>query len=103
VTSSFRAIVINRDGDKRAVSLKDLARDRLPAADVTVRIACSTLNYKDALAITGKSPIVRSLPMVPGIDFAGTVEGSSNIESRASSKQSRHAFRSKTAFLSPIN
>jgi len=50
----------------------------LPAGDVTVRVEYSTLNYKDALAITGKGPVVRQFPLVPGIDFAGTVEESSN-------------------------
>ena len=50
----------------------------MPAGDVTVRVEYSTLNYKDALAITGKGPVVRQFPLVPGIDFAGTVEESSN-------------------------
>jgi acrylyl-CoA reductase (NADPH) len=50
----------------------------LPAGDVTVRVEYSTLNYKDALAITGKGPVVRQFPLVPGIDFAGTVHESSN-------------------------
>jgi acrylyl-CoA reductase (NADPH) len=55
-----------------------LAEERLPPSGVSVRVSHSTLNYKDALAITGKSPIVRAFPMVPGIDFAGIVEASSN-------------------------
>src|SRR6201990_1252880 len=46
--------------------------------DVTVRVEYSTLNYKDGLAITGKAPVVRRFPMIAGIDFAGTVESSSN-------------------------
>jgi len=55
---------------------------------VTVRIEYSTVNYKDGLAITGKSPVVRKFPMVPGIDFAGIVESSTSTawrpgESRA--------------------
>ncbi|MEL7088624.1 MAG: MDR family oxidoreductase [Planctomycetota bacterium] len=61
-----------------SVHLTEIEDDRLPEGDVTVRIAYSTLNYKDGLAITGKSPVVRSFPMVPGIDFAGTVEASDN-------------------------
>jgi acrylyl-CoA reductase (NADPH) len=48
----------------------------LPAGDVTVRVDYSTLNYKDALAITGKAPVVRQFPMVPGVDFAGAVSES---------------------------
>ena len=50
----------------------------LPEGDVTVRVDYSTLNYKDGLAITGKGPVVRKFPMVPGIDLAGTVEASSH-------------------------
>lgn len=78
--TSFNAILIERDGNRQSVRLAELTRDRLPEGDVTVRVACSTLNYKDALAITGNSPVVRSFPMVPGIDFAGTVEESSHAD-----------------------
>lgn len=80
--TNFRAILIERDGSRQSVGLAELPRDRLPEGDVTVRVAYSTLNYKDALAITGKSPVVRKFPMVPGIDLAGTVEQSSNSEFR---------------------
>ncbi|WP_035662837.1 acrylyl-CoA reductase (NADPH) [Bradyrhizobium sp. Ec3.3] len=76
--SNFKAILIEHDGNRQSVRLAELPRERLPEGDVTVRVACSTLNYKDALAITGKSPVVRNFPMIPGIDFAGTVEESSN-------------------------
>lgn len=78
MSNSFRAILIENEGGKQTVGLAELSRDRLPEGDVTVRVACSTLNYKDALAITGKSPVVRKFPMVPGIDFAGTVEDSTS-------------------------
>jgi acrylyl-CoA reductase (NADPH) len=75
----FRGILIEKDaeGPERA-ALKDLADEQLPPGEVTVKISHSTLNFKDALAITGASPIVRAYPMVPGIDFAGTVEDSSH-------------------------
>lgn len=75
----FRGILIEKqtDGSQR-VAEQDLPDERLPEGDVTVRVSHSTLNFKDALAITGKSPIVRAFPMVPGIDFAGTVEQSSD-------------------------
>ena len=59
----------------RVAALEDAA---LPEGDVTVRIAHSTLNYKDGLAITNRAPVVRKWPMVPGIDFAGTVEASAH-------------------------
>lgn len=72
----FNAVVI-RQNQQQSVAVETLEDSFLPEGDVTVRVACSTLNYKDALAITGQSPIVRQFPMVPGIDFAGTVTASS--------------------------
>ena len=76
----FRAILLNKndDGSTRA-ELTQLDEAQLPAeGDVTVAVEYSTINYKDGLAITGKSPVVRKWPMVPGIDGAGTVIASSN-------------------------
>ncbi|MCV9938416.1 oxidoreductase [Boseaceae bacterium BT-24-1] len=72
----FQAILIEKDDAGQRVGKTEVSEDRLPAGDVTVRVEASTINYKDALAITGKGPIVRSFPMVPGIDFAGVVEHS---------------------------
>jgi acrylyl-CoA reductase (NADPH) len=72
----FSAILIEKRGDGQQAAVRQLAEDRLPAGDVLVRVAASTLNYKDALAITGRGPVVREFPMVPGIDFAGVVEAS---------------------------
>jgi acrylyl-CoA reductase (NADPH) len=74
----FKAILVERDPSPYRANLTDLDEAQLPPGDVTVRIDHSTLNYKDALAITGKGPVVRQFPMVPGIDFAGTVERSSH-------------------------
>ncbi len=74
----FKAILIEKDGERTKARLAEVDKSALPDGDVTVRISHSTLNYKDGLAITGKGPIVRSFPMVPGIDFAGIVEESSN-------------------------
>ena len=74
----MKAILIEKNDDGQSVSVTDVAEDRLPDGDVTVDIAYSTLNYKDALAITGKAPVVRRFPMVPGIDFTGTVAHSSH-------------------------
>lgn len=74
----FDAILIERDGQSYRASLTKLDEARLPAGEVTVSIEYSTLNYKDALAITGKAPVVRQFPMVPGIDFSGAVQSSSD-------------------------
>ncbi len=75
----MRAIVITKDDDYRA-DLTEVDEADLPEGDVTVAVEYSTMNYKDSLAITGSSPVVRSFPMVPGVDFAGTVEASTNDE-----------------------
>jgi len=69
----FRALVINKDEAGYRTELKEVDESALPPGEVTVAVAYSTLNYKDGLAITGKGPVVRSFPMVPGVDFAGTV------------------------------
>ncbi len=74
----FKAILIDKTGEQIEPRLTELGKSSLPDGDVTVRVSYSTLNYKDGLAITGKAPIVRSFPMVPGIDFSGVVEESSN-------------------------
>jgi acrylyl-CoA reductase (NADPH) len=74
----FKAILIERDERLYRAGLTELNEAQLPAGDVTVRVDFSTLNYKDALAITGKAPVVRHFPMVPGIDFAGSVQESEN-------------------------
>jgi len=74
----FKAILVERDPPPYRAEIKSLEEAQLPANEVTVRVAYSTLNYKDALAITGKGPVVRQFPLVPGIDLAGTVEKSSN-------------------------
>jgi acrylyl-CoA reductase (NADPH) len=74
----MRALLIEKTEAGQSVRLADLPDSQLPEGDVTVKVAFSTLNYKDALAITGRSPVVRKFPMVPGIDLAGTVEQSAD-------------------------
>jgi acrylyl-CoA reductase (NADPH) len=74
----FQAILIEKSEDQYRAALKEINDDHLPDGDVTVRVAYSTLNYKDALAITGKSPVIRRFPMIPGIDLAGAVEASNH-------------------------
>lgn len=72
----FNAIVINKDDNGYRTELTQADPEQLPEGDVTVRVQYSGLNYKDGLAITGKGPVVRKFPMVPGIDIVGTVEQS---------------------------
>lgn len=81
----FDAIILTKNADGSTdARLAQLDEAQLPAdADVTVRIDYSTINYKDALAMTGKAPVVRSWPMVPGIDGAGQVLASSHPEWQA--------------------
>ncbi len=77
--SSFKAMLISRDEEKnQTVEYTTLEDNQLMEGDVTVKVEATTVNYKDGLAITGKSPVVRHWPMVPGIDFAGTVLESSH-------------------------
>jgi acrylyl-CoA reductase (NADPH) len=72
----FRAILVEKKEAGQEAKVADLDEASLPEGDVTVRVEWSTINYKDGLAITGRSPVVRKFPMVPGIDLAGTVEAS---------------------------
>jgi len=74
----FKAILIDKTTTAHEAKLIDLDDTQLPEGDVLVRVEFSSLNYKDALAITGRAPVVRHFPMVPGIDLAGTVEHSSH-------------------------
>lgn len=78
----FKGLLIEKNGDSYNAALKDLDDALLPEGDVTIRVAYSTLNYKDALAITGSAPILRRFPMIPGIDLTGTVETSNNPDYR---------------------
>lgn len=75
--TSFRAVRLEQaEGGDTTVALVDFPIDRLMEGDVTVRVERSGLNYKDGLAITGRAPIARRWPMIPGIDLAGVVESS---------------------------
>jgi acrylyl-CoA reductase (NADPH) len=78
----FKGILIEKDDAGYRAAVRDIDDAQLPAGDVTVRVSHSTLNYKDALAITGKGPVVRKFPMVPGIDLVGTVESSTHPDHR---------------------
>ncbi|ACL55838.1 MDR family oxidoreductase [Methylobacterium nodulans] len=79
----FKAILIEKDEAGYRAGLREIDEGQLPEGDVTVDVAYSTLNYKDGLAITGKGPVVRKFPMVPGIDIAGTVRESRHPDYRS--------------------
>lgn len=76
--SRFKAILLKKDGNTQTVEEAELTPAELMDGDVTVAVSHSTVNYKDGLALTGRAPIARKFPMIPGIDLAGTVEESSN-------------------------
>ena len=78
--TTFKAILIEKADSGQKTGLVDFDEAQLMDGDVTVRVEWSTVNYKDGLALTGKAPVVRRWPMIPGIDFAGTVERSNNKE-----------------------
>ena len=69
----FKTLLLEKDDTGFRAGLTSLDETRLPAADVLVQPEFSTINFKDALALTNRSPVVRNWPMVPGIDGAGTV------------------------------
>lgn len=72
----MQALILEQQDGKTLASVQPLDESQLPEGDVTVDVHWSSLNYKDALAITGKGKIIRNFPMIPGIDFAGTVRHS---------------------------
>ncbi len=76
----MQGIMIERNEDGYYSCLTQIDESTLPSGDVMVRVEYSSLNYKDALAITGKAPVVRQFPMIPGIDLVGTIEQSSHPE-----------------------
>jgi len=77
---TFNAFLVTQNDGAIAAALQRVDRSQLPAGDALVRVAYSSLNYKDGLAVTGKPGVIRAYPMVPGVDFAGTVEESSAPE-----------------------
>jgi len=79
----MRGILIEKDERGYRANLQEIDEGQLPEGGVTVRVLWSCFNYKDGLAITGKSPVVRKFPMVPGIDFAGVVEASGDPRYKA--------------------
>jgi acrylyl-CoA reductase (NADPH) len=84
--ANFKAIVIEKSDGGTKAALGDFDEANLMDGDVTIAVEYSALNYKDGLAITGKAPVVRRFPMIPGIDAAGTVQVSSNPTWKAGDK-----------------
>lgn len=80
---TFKAWIVDKAEGGQSLRFGDFDEADLMDGDVTVRVTHSTLNYKDGLAMTGKSPVVRRFPMIPGIDFAGIVEASDHPEYKA--------------------
>lgn len=72
----MRGVLVTKNDKDISATLQDIDEQQLPEGNVTVRVHWSSFNYKDVLAITGKMPVIRSYPMVPGIDLAGVVESS---------------------------
>ena len=84
---SFKALIVDKNEDgKTSASVRDLTDDQLPEGEVTVAVDYSTVNYKDGLCIGPGGGLVRQYPHVPGIDFAGTVEASSDPRYKAGDK-----------------
>ena len=87
MSDTFKALLISRDEDKKqSVDWAEMTDDQLMEGDVTVAVEATTVNYKDGLAITGAAPVVRKFPLIPGIDFAGTVISSENPDWKAGDK-----------------
>ncbi|MEI9419969.1 oxidoreductase [Mesorhizobium sp. Cs1299R1N1] len=87
MSETFKAILVSRDAEKKqSVAVTDLTDADLMEGDVTIAVEATTVNYKDGLAISGKAPVIRRWPLVPGIDLAGTVISSSNPDWRKGDK-----------------
>ncbi|KGJ94488.1 acrylyl-CoA reductase (NADPH) [Colwellia psychrerythraea] len=88
----FNCLLVNKDENGYKTSITELAEESLSQGNVSVKVLYSTLNYKDALAITGKAPVVRSFPMIPGVDFSGIVEHSESDEFKVGDKVLLNGF-----------
>jgi acrylyl-CoA reductase (NADPH) len=90
--AKFKAILIEKTDAGQKAGVADFDEKDLMDGDVTVRVEWSTINYKDGLALTGKAPVVRRWPMIPGIDFAGTVESSTHADWKPGDKVVLNGF-----------
>ena len=83
MANTFKALLVSKTETGQSAAITEMDESQLMAGDVTVRISHSSLNYKDGLAVTGKGPIIRQFPMIPGVDFAGIVTASQNPKWKA--------------------
>ena len=88
----FKCLQVDKDEHGYRTSCTQIDEDNLSQGNVLVKVLYSTLNYKDALAITGKAPVIRSFPMIPGIDFSGIVEHSESDEFKVGDKVLLNGF-----------
>ena len=88
----FKAILIRKEADAQRVDEVELGPADLMEGDVTVAVSHSTVNYKDGLALSGRSPVVRRFPMIPGIDLAGTVDESRHPKFKAGDRVVLNGF-----------
>lgn len=88
----MQALLINKDDAGYTAQISHIEEAQLPEGDVLIKVDYSTLNYKDSLAITGASPVVRKFPMVPGIDFVGTVQHSDHGDFKVGDKVVLNGF-----------
>ncbi len=88
----FKGILIEKDDDGYRATVQQIDDSVLPEGDVMINVEYSTLNYKDALAITGKAPVIRKFPMIPGIDLVGTIESSDTDKFKVGDKVLLNGF-----------
>ncbi|MGE4251343.1 MAG: MDR family oxidoreductase [Parvibaculaceae bacterium] len=86
MSRQFRAILISKTDKGQSLDFVTMSEDDLMPGDVTVAVEHSTVNYKDGLAVTGRAPIIRHFPLIPGVDFAGTVVASGHRLIKAGDK-----------------
>ena len=89
---TFRAYVVNRDGDRFERGLRSLVLADLPDGDVEIRVEWSSINFKDGLAATADGKVARAYPLVPGIDLAGTVIRSADPAVRSGAQVIAHGY-----------
>lgn len=89
---TFRALVVEKAGDGVALGIKDWPVDQLMPGEVTIRVAYSSINYKDGLAVRADGRVVRNYPLIPGIDLAGTVESSTDTRFSAGDVVLAHGY-----------